>query len=296
LDDHRLSIFRNDEEGNQTMSSYEQIVYDVADGVATLTLNRPDKLNAWTRQMEKEVRAAIAQAEADDAVRVIVLTGAGRGFCAGADMQDLGRVAGATSTADLEQVFKDRGADPQHADARPDFQKTYSYFPAVSKPIIGAVNGSAVGLGLVIALYCDLRFASDQARFGTAFSRRGLIAEYGISWMLPHLVGLSNALDLLFSARIIDAAEALRMGLVNRVLPHAELMTGVRAYAKELATMVSPRSLRVVKKQVYEALFQTLGEAIDVASIEMMKSFGSADFREGVAHFLEKRPPAFTGK
>jgi enoyl-CoA hydratase/carnithine racemase len=282
--------------GNHTMSSYEQIVYDVADGVATLTLNRPDKLNAWTRQMEKEVRAAIAQAEADDAVRVIVLTGAGRGFCAGADMQDLGRVADATSAADLEQIFKNRGADPQRADARPDFQKTYSYFPAVSKPIIGAVNGSAVGLGLVIALYCDLRFASDQARFGTAFSRRGLIAEHGISWILPRLVGLSNALDLLFSARIIDASEALRMGLVNRVLPHAELMSGVRAYARELATAVSPRSLRVVKKQVYEALFQTLGDAIDVATTEMMKSFSSADFREGVAHFMEKRPPRFTGK
>jgi enoyl-CoA hydratase/carnithine racemase len=278
------------------MSSYEQIVYEVADGIATLTLNRPDKLNAWTRQMEKEVRAAIAQAEADEAVRVIVLTGAGRGFCAGADMQDLGRVAGAASTADLERIFKERGADPQRADARPDFQKTHSYFPAVTKPVIGAVNGSAVGLGLVIALYCDLRFASDQARFGTAFSRRGLIAEYGISWMLPRLVGLSNALDLLFSARIIDASEALRMGLVNRVLPHAELMTGVRAYARELAAMVSPRSLRVIKKQVYEALFQTLGEAIDVAVTEMMQSFGSADFREGVAHFVEKRPPSFTGK
>jgi enoyl-CoA hydratase/carnithine racemase len=278
------------------MSAYEQVVYDVADGVATLTLNRPDKLNAWTGQMEQEVRAAIAQAEADGAVRVIVLTGAGRGFCAGADMQDLGRVAGATSAADLERIFEGRGAAPQRADARPDFRKTYSYFPAVGKPVIAAVNGSAVGLGLVIALYCDLRFASDQARFGTAFSRRGLIAEHGISWMLPRLVGLSNALDLLLSARIIDAAEALRMGLVNRVLPHAELMTGVRAYATELAAKVSPRSLRVVKKQVYEALFQTLGEAIDVANTEMMKSFGSADFREGVAHFMEKRPPAFTGE
>lgn len=278
------------------MSTYEQVVYDVADGVATLTLNRPDKLNAWTRQMEQEVRAAVARAEADDVVRVIVLTGAGRGFCAGADMQDLGTVAAATSTADLERIFKDRGADPQRADARPDFRKTYSYFPAIGKPVIAAVNGSAVGPGLVIALYCDLRFASDQARFGTAFSRRGLIAEHGVGWMLPRLVGLSNALDLLLSARVIDAAEALRMGLVNRVLPQAELMTGVRAYARELAATASPRSLRVVKKQVYEALFQTPGEAIDVADTEMMKSLVSADFREGVAHFLEKRPPAFTGK
>jgi enoyl-CoA hydratase/carnithine racemase len=278
------------------MTSFEQILYDVSDGVATVTLNRPDKLNAWTAQMEKEVQAAMARAEADEQVRVIVLTGAGRGFCAGADLQDLGKVAGAASPAELERVLKDRFVGPQRADARPDFQKAYSYFPAVGKPVLGAINGSAVGLGFVIALYCDLRFASDQARFGTAFSRRGLIAEHGISWMLPRLVGVSNALDLLFSARMIDAAEALRMGLVNRVLPQAEFMDGVRAYAKELASAVSPRSLRVMKKQVYEALFQTLAEATDAANVEMMKSFGSADFREGVAHFLEKRPPAFTGK
>jgi enoyl-CoA hydratase/carnithine racemase len=278
------------------MPSYEQILYDVADGVATVTLNRPDKLNAWTGQMEKEVQAAMAQAEADEDVRVIVLTGAGRGFCAGADMQDLGKVAGTSSPAERERILKDRLIGPQRGDARPDFQKTYSYFPAIGKPLIGAINGSTAGLGMVIALYCDLRFASDQARFSTAFSRRGLIAEHGISWMLPRLIGVSNALDLLFSARLIDASEALRMGLVNRVLPQPELMAGVSAYAKELAAMVSPRSLRVVKKQVYEALFQTLDEAIDVANVEMMKSFGSADFREGVAHFMEKRPPAFTGK
>ena len=277
------------------MNSFEQILYDVADGVATVTLNRPDKLNAWTALMEKEVQAAMARAEADDQVRVVVLTGAGRGFCAGADLQDLGKVAGAASAAELERVLKDRFVGPQRADARPDFQKAYSYFPAVGKPVLGAINGPAVGLGFVIALYCDLRFASDQARFGTAFSRRGLIAEHGISWMLPRLVGVSNALDLLFSARMIDAAEALRIGLVSRVLPQAEFMDGVRAYAKELATAVSPRSLRVMKKQVYEALFQTLAEATDAANVEMMKSFGSADFREGVAHFLEKRPPVFTG-
>src|SRR5438132_13301586 len=225
------------------MTSFEQIRYDVADGVATVTLNRPDKLNAWTVKMEKEVQAAMARAEADDQVRVIVLTGAGRGFCAGADLQDLGRVAGAASAADLERLLKDRFVGPQRADARPDFQKAYSYFPAVGKPILGAINGSAVGLGFVIALDCDLRFASDQARFGTAFARRGLIAEHGISWMLPRLVGIANALDLLFSARLIDAAEALRMGLVSRLLPHDQFQHGVRAYATELAAAVSPRSM-----------------------------------------------------
>src|SRR5947209_4204029 len=271
------------------MTSFEQIRYDVADGVATVTLNRPDKLNAWTRQMEKEVQAAMARAEADDQVRVIVLTGAGRGFCAGADLQDLGKVAGAASPGDLERLLQDRFVGPRRADARPDFQKAYSYFPAVGKPILGAINGSAVGLGFVIALYCDLRFASDQARFGTAFSRRGLIAEHGIGWMLPRLVGVANALDLLFSARMIDAAEAVRMGLVSRVLPDEGFLGEIRAYAAELAILVSPRSLRVIKRQVYDALFQDLGEAIDTGNEEMLKSFACQDFQEGVAHFLEKR-------
>ncbi len=132
------------------MPSYEQILYDVADGVATVTLNRPDKLNAWTGQMEKEVQAAMAQAEADEHVRVIVLTGAGRGFCAGADMQDLGKVAGTSSPAERERILKDRLIGPQRGDARPDFQKTYSYFPAIGKPLIGAINGSTAGLGMVI--------------------------------------------------------------------------------------------------------------------------------------------------
>lgn len=276
---------------------YQQIEYDVTDRIATVTLNRPDKLNAWTHQMEKEVQDAMARAEADEQVRVIVLTGAGRGFCAGADMKDLERVAGVgSSPADLERALKDRFTGPARADTRPDFQKAYSYFPAVGKPILGAINGPAVGLGMVLSLYCDLRLASEQARFGTAFASRGLIAEHGISWMLPRLVGLANALDLLFSARLIDAPEALRMGLVSAVFPHEQFLPSVRRYATQLATQVSPRSLRVMKRQVYESLFQTLAEATEQANAEMLKSFGCADFREGVAHFVEKRPPAFTGK
>ena len=278
--------------------TFTEILYEVADGIATVTLNRPARLNAWTPVMETEVREAMAQAEADVQVRVIILTGAGRGFCAGADMQNLDSLSsgGRGAVEDVEKGLAAKFEGPRREGALPDFQKTHSYFPAITKPIIAALNGATVGLGLVLPLYCDLRFASDQAKFSTAFSRRGLIAEYGISWMLPRLVGLGNALDLLFSARLFDAAEALRIGLVQRVFPHATFMDDVRAYAKELATMVSPRSMQVIKRQVYGAQFQSLGEAIDVANVELLKSFRSEDFKEGVAHFVEKRAPKFSGK
>ncbi len=277
--------------------AYEQIQYEITDRIATLTLNRPDRLNAWTPVMEDEVFHALQEADSDDNVRVIILTGAGRGFCAGADLQSLDAVG---SSSDVVNKLKAQlAAGPgefKRTDIRSDFRKTYSYFPSISKPIIGALNGPTVGLGLVIALYCDIRFSSDQAKFSTAFSRRGLIAEHGISWMLPRLIGISNALDLLYSARLIESAEALRMGLVSRVCPQTSLMEEVRAYARELADKVSPRSLGIIKRQVYDALFQDLGEAIDVANGEMLTSFGCADFQEGVAHFVQKRPPQFTGK
>jgi len=283
--------------------------YEVAKRVATITLNRPDKLNAWTAVMEQEVRAAMAAAERDENVRVIVLTGAGRGFCAGADMSLLSTVAtkglDAAQRAQAVQAGADSGSSTgsgtgsgsgSGGGARADFRKKYSYFPALSKPVIAAINGPAVGLGLVIALYCDLRFASDAARFSTAFARRGLIAEYGMAWMLPRLVGHANALDLLFSARLIDGAEAFRMGLANQVYPLDAFQEKVREYAAELAANVSPRSLRVIKRQVYDAMFQPLGEAFEIAEREMLASLQCEDFKEGVAHFVEKRAPVFTGK
>lgn len=274
--------------------SNAETTYLVAERVATITLNRPDKLNAWTAVMEQEVQAAMDAADNDGSVRVIVLTGAGRGFCAGADMSLLNTVA--TQGLDdrgRRQALATRG---NREGVRADFQRKYSYFPALSKPVIAAINGPVVGLGLVIALYCDLRFASDAAKFSTAFSRRGLVAEYGMAWMLPRLVGLPNALDLLFSARTIDAAEAQRIGLVNQVFANEQFMEKVNAYARELASSVSPRSMRVMKRQVYDAMFQTLAEAIETSEQEMLASLQSEDFKEGVAHFLEKRAPQFKGK
>ena len=253
--------------------SYREILYDVKDRIATITLNRPEKLNAWTELMGGEVRRAMAEAALDDAARVIVLTGAGRGFCAGADMGLLSDIAGGGEASPDATRLPARPVAPPEGSTRLDFQGPFSYFPTVPKPILAALNGATAGLGLVIALYCDLRIASETAVFTTAFSRRGLIAEHGVSFMLPRLVGLQNGLDLLLSSRKVDAQEALRMGLVSRVLPQAELMDAVRAYARDLVEHVSPRSMAVIKRQVWEAQFQTLSEAMGVADAEMRRSF-----------------------
>ena len=275
--------------------AYEDILYHVQDGVGVITLNRPDRLNAWRAQMDQDVRLAMRAASDDDAVRVIVLTGAGRGFCAGADMNTLQTIqADSGPTASAPAPLKPRA--PYDANAREDFCKDYSYFPAVPKPIIGAINGACAGLGMVLALYTDMRFASDAAVFTTAFSRRGLIAEHGMSWLLPRLVGMANAADLLFSSRVVRAPEAQTLGLVNRVIPQADFHSEVMAYARMLATEVSPRSLREMKREIWNAQFQGLGEAIESANEDMKGSFVSEDFKEGVAHFLEKRPAAFTGR
>jgi len=271
--------------------TYSDILYRVEDGVAVITLNRPDKLNAWRGEMDRDVRAAMRAAADDSAVRVIVLTGAGRGFCAGADMNML------QDTVAAGEV-RATGARPKPFDdtVREDFKRTYAYFPAVPKPIIAAINGACAGLGFVLSLYADLRFASDAAVFTTSFARRGLIAEHGISWLLPRAVGMANAADLLYSARKVRPHEALAMGLVNRVIPHQEFEAEVMAYARMLATEVSPRSLGEMKREIWNGLFQTLAEATDAANADMQKSFTSEDFKEGVAHFVEQRPPAFTGR
>lgn len=274
---------------------YSDILYAVEDRIATITLNRPDKLNAWTRTMEREVRAAMTAATADDAVRVIVLTGAGRGFCAGADMSLLSSVSEDGVTEQPDEPVP-AGPVPGGLDLPPDFHARYAYFPTVPKPIVAAINGPAAGLGLIMALYCDVRLAADNAVFTTAFSRRGLIAEHGVSWLLPALVGHAHALDLLLSARKVRAAEALAMGLVNQVHPADGLMEAVTAYAGEMANLVSPRSVRVMKRQVYRATLQSLEEATLIANAEMPGSFVSEDFREGVAHFVEQRAPKFTGR
>ncbi|HVV41234.1 MAG TPA: enoyl-CoA hydratase [Nitrobacter sp.] len=269
--------------------TYQHILYDVSDKIATITLNRPDRMNAWTPTMERDVRAAMEAAARDDGVRVIVLTGAGRGFCAGADMEALKEL-------DPNDIGRVNAMPPFDMNRRADWQARYSFYPAIAKPIIAMLNGATAGIGLVHALYCDLRFAADNTVFTTAFARRGLIAEHGISWMLPLIVGHANALDLLLSARRVSSEEALRIGLVNRLYPADQLREQTYAYARDLADFVSPSAMAVIKRQVYDAPFQTLAEATIAANREMMVALQGEDFREGVASFVEKRPPRFKGK
>ena len=281
------------------MGAYREIAYSVADRIASVTLNRPDRLNAWTPTMEEELRAAMAAAARDDGVRAVLLTGAGRGFCAGADMESLR--SGAEETAEEAAERIRRGSElrvvmPNRLDVPGDFSRRYCYFPSIPKPVIAAVNGPAAGLGMVMSLYCDVRLASEEAFFTTAFAKRGLIAEHGIDYMLVRIVGHAAALDMLLSARRVGAEEALQRGLVNRVFPAETFAGDARAYVLDLVDSVSPRSMRVMKEQVYRTLGLRLGDAVQAANEEMLRSFGSEDFKEGVAHFVERRPAAFSGR
>jgi enoyl-CoA hydratase/carnithine racemase len=269
--------------------TYQHILYEVSENIATITLNRPDRMNAWTPIMERDVRQAMEAAGADDNVRVIVLTGAGRAFCAGADMDAL-------KGLDPDDVRRGASVPAFDMNRRPDWQARYAYYPSIPKPVIGMLNGATAGIGLVHALYCDLRFAADNTVFTTAFSRRGLIAEHGISWMLPRIIGHANALDLLMSARRVQSDEAMRIGLVNRLYPPEQLREQTYAYARDLADFVSPSAIAVIKRQLYDVPFQTLAEATIDANREMLVALRGSDFREGVASFMEKRPPKFTGK
>jgi len=276
---------------------YSEILYNVSDKIATITLNRPEKLNAWTGIMEQEVRAALIEATDDEDVGVIILTGSGRGFCSGADMNNLNTIQqGATSGGPTSNSVRSvNNAIPGGLSLSNDYSLRYTYFPTVPKPIIAAINGPVAGLGLIMSLYCDVRFASDAAVFSTAFSRRGLIAEHGISWMLPKLVGPQNALDLTLSGRKFSAAEAKDMGLVSKVFPMTSFIDEVHAYASEMANLVSPRSVRIMKRQIYQAMLNSLEHSVLLANSEMPASFESEDFKEGVAHFVERRAPNFTG-
>lgn len=251
------------------------VLSSVADGVATVTLNRPDRLNAWMGPMESAYRAAIASAEADPAVRVIVVTGAGRGFCAGADSAALGPMA---STGQYD------------SGVREVVERGFAWQLRLSKPLIAAINGPVAGVGLVLALFCDLRFAVPGAKLTTSFGRLGLPAEYGSSWLLPRLIGRGRAADVLFSSRVVLAEEALTIGLVDRVCSVEDTLV----YARTMAAEISPSSLATIKRQLWDDLTGgTVESSIETSYDLLQRMVGENDFVEGVRAMQEKRPPHF---
>ena len=270
---------------------YRDILYQVEDPVAVITMNRPARLNAFTRTMLAEIRHAVAAAERDSRVVGMILTGAGRGFCAGMDMAALDEISASQSlTAEVDATL---AAEPGDVAMGPDFSIAYTYLLAVRKPVLAAINGPCAGLGFCFALLSDLRFVERQAKFTTAFAGRGLVAEHGVSWLLPRLIGSSRALDILWSARKFDGVEAERLGLADRLCETGTALEAAKDYLRELARSVSPASLMVIKQQVYRHLMVSLGPAMEETHRLMEESLTRPDFREGVRSFLEQREPAF---
>ena len=261
------------------MSEYQDIEYVVEDPCATITLRRPEQLNAFTYNTLAEIRDAVARAASDQAVVGIIVTGAGRAFSAGLDMQ----VLAATTAADK----------PPAAAADDELPGIFSYLTRVPKPVIAAVNGVAAGGGLILALMSDLRFASADAAFTTVFLKRGLIAEHGSSWLLPRLVGVSHALDLLWMSDKIDAPRALELGLVDRVVAADELLATARDYIARLAETSAPKAIAASKALVYQHLGKGLEQALREAEQVQNEFVTAPDATEGAASFMQRRPPRF---
>src|SRR5712675_854578 len=278
--------------------AYEQIIYEVAENIATITLNRPEKLNAFTGIMMNEMIDAFDKADADDEVRAIIVTGAGRAFCAGADLS-LG-----DKTFD-RHARADRPPVPDGPDGKPDLSHdsardgggrlTLRIFDA-KKPVIAAVNGPAVGIGVTMLLPMDVRIASTEARFGFVFSQRGIVPEAASSYFLPRIVGIAQALEWCYSGRVFPAEEALGGKLVSRVVPPAELIPAARAIARSFIDQTSPVSVALIRQMMWRMLGASHPmEAHRIDSKAMFHRGRSADVKEGIMSFLEKRPPAFTG-
>jgi enoyl-CoA hydratase/carnithine racemase len=260
-----------------------EILFETMGRVALIRLNRPAALNALTYRMLADIRRLVSVAEQDPEVTAIAFVGEGRGFCSGLDAEVLRQTTTAGESRPTER------AETAHADP----PGMFSYLPLVSKPVIAAVNGVAAGGGFVLAMMSDLRFGSDAASFTTVFSKRGLIAEHGTSWVLPRLVGPGRALDLLWSSRRVNADEALRIGLLDRVVPADELLAAVVAYVDELAAQVSPGAIAVMKSQVWRHLSEPMLPALADADRLTQAQLKHPDAREGAMSLIERRPPQF---
>ena len=261
---------------------YNDIIFEIEDPVAVIRLNRPDRLNAITYKMLAELREAIDRATGDDRVVGIVITGEGRGFCAGLDSEVLAQTAAAGKTTSSQDTAQ-----------RDDVPGMFTYFLNVPKPIIAAVNGVAAGGGFVLPAMADIRFASTEAAFTTVFSKRGLISEHGLSWIMPRLVGPGRALDLLWTSRKIGADEALKIGLVEYVVPHDDLLTAAKDYVITLSETVAPSSLAETKRLLYRHMGIEYQPALEETQTAMEESLTRVDAKEGVQSFIERRPPNF---
>jgi enoyl-CoA hydratase/carnithine racemase len=264
-------------------------LYSVEQHVAAVTLNRPERLNSWTGRMHAEYRWCIGQAERDPDVGCIIVTGAGRGFCAGADARAL---EGHAEKGGYDPGTPDEMANPGYGLA-PEFDHNFAFHFGLTKPVIAAINGPAAGVGLVLACYADLRFAAAGAKLTTAHGKLALPAEYGLSWLLPRIVGLGHANDMLLSSRVVLSEEAETMGLVNRVLPPGELMPFTVEYARRLARNVSPASLRATKSAIYRDMHRDVGSSVEESERLLREMTRGPEYREGVSALLEKRDPVF---
>ncbi len=265
--------------GETIVSDYPasgDVIAELRGAVLVVTLNRPKEMNTFTVASEHAYGDILEQAERDGAVRAVVVTGAGRAWCAGADMADLQKIVESSGSLDVNPYRRRR-----------DFPLSFR------KPLVAALNGPAAGLGMVHAMYADVRFGGPRAVFLTAFAKRGLAAEYGISWLLPRLVGRSRALDLLLSSRKVQAEEAFRIGLIDHLVSEDELLEAAVAYADEMTAWCSPASMADIKQQVNDDHERPFSASYDVADTLMRARMGTADFAEGVASFTERRAPAF---
>ena len=275
--------------GYNSAMELKATTYGVEQRVATITLDRPERLNAWTGRMQTEYRWCLAEAASDEQVRVIVVTGAGRGFCAGADVTALsGHVerGGYDPGTPEDLAMPGYGLDPR-------FDADFAYHFGIPKPIIAAINGAAAGVGFALACYCDVRIAVAGAKLTTAHGRLGLPVEFGLSWLLPRLIGVSRAADLLLSSRVLRAEAAAAIGLVARVVPPEALHEAVAEYAGILATTIAPGSLAATKRQLYLDLHRGVAESVGDADALLRSMMASDEFAEGVAALRERRPPSF---
>jgi enoyl-CoA hydratase/carnithine racemase len=273
----------------ETAPELKVVRHETSEGVAVITLDRPERLNAWTNRMEGEYRYCLGRAEDDPAVRVVVVTGAGRGFCAGADFGALDK---AVEVGSYEGAIA-QAAARHEPDALPAITDHVLSFPSrMTKPVLAAINGPAAGVGFALACFADIRFAAAGAKLTTSFGRLNLPAEHGVSWLLPRIVGAGRAADLLFSSRVVLAEEAAEMGLVNRVVsPPDDVLTVALDYARAMARDISPAALREMKRQLFTDWRRALDDAVEDAVAMTDAMIASPAFAEGVAAWTERRAP-----